>query len=52
VASLIDGDQIAGFHEEKWNAASMASGTYIYRLVTKDQTGKDVVAQKKMAVVK
>jgi len=52
LATLIDEDQMAGFHETTWNASSMASGTYIYRLVTKDQTGKDVVAQKRMVVVK
>jgi len=52
VATLIDGDQIAGFHEETWNASSTASGTYIYRLVARDQVGKEFVAQKRMVVVK
>ena len=52
VATLLDGDQMAGFHETAWNASSMASGTYVYRLVTKDQAGNDVVAQKRMVVVK
>jgi len=52
VATLLDGDQLAGFHETAWNASSMASGTYIYRLVTRDQTGKEFVAQKRMVVVK
>ena len=52
VSMLVDGEQLAGFHEERWNAFSMASGTYIYRLVTKDQAGKESVAQKRMVVVK
>ena len=52
VATLIDGDQIASFHETTWNAASVASGTYVYRLVTKDQAGREVVAQQRMVVVK
>ena len=52
VVTLADGEKEAGYHQEIWNASSVASATYVYRLVTKDQTGKDVVAQKRMVVVK
>ena len=52
VVTLVDAEKEAGYHQEIWNASSVASGTYVYRLVTKDQTGKDVVAQKRMVVVK
>ena len=52
VLTLADGEKEAGYHLELWNASTVASGTYMYRLVTKDQTGKDVVAQKRMMVVK
>src|SRR3990172_1890188 len=52
VVTLVDAEKEAGYQQEIWNASSVASGTYVYRLVTKDQTGKDVVAQKRMVVVK
>ena len=52
VVTLADGEKEAGYHQEIWNASSVASGTYVYRLVTKDQTGKDFVAQKRMIVLK
>jgi hypothetical protein len=32
VAILVDGTQTAGFHTAYWNASSMPSGVYIYRL--------------------
>lgn len=52
IMTLVDGDKTTGYHQEQWNASSVASGTYVYRLVTKDQTGKDFVAQKRMIVLK
>jgi len=52
VVTLVDAEKEAGYQQEIWNSSSVASGTYVYRLVTKDQTGKDVVAQKRMVVVK
>lgn len=52
VKVLVDGEKEAGYHQETWNAWAVASGTYVYRLVTKDQTGKDIVTQKRMVVVK
>lgn len=32
VATLVDGEQAAGVHEVRWNAAGLASGVYFYRL--------------------
>ena len=52
VATLIDTDQTAGFHQERWNASSIASGTYIYRLVAKDALGKETVERKTMTLLK
>ena len=52
VATLIDTDQTAGFHQERWNASSIASGTYIYRLVAKDASGKETVKRKTMTLLK
>ena len=52
VVTLADGEKVAGYHQETWNASTVASGTYVYRLVTKDPAGKEIVAQKRMLVVK
>lgn len=52
VKVLVDGQTEAGYHQETWDASAVASGTYVYRLVTKDQTGEDIVVQKRMAVIK
>ncbi len=52
VKVIVDGEKEAGYHQETWNASAVASGMYIYQLVTKDQKGKDIVAQKRMMVVK
>ncbi|MCH8300817.1 MAG: T9SS type A sorting domain-containing protein [Candidatus Marinimicrobia bacterium] len=47
VARLIDGEQIAGVHSVKWEAGSMASGIYFYRL-----RAGDFVRTKKMVPLK
>ena len=52
VTTLVDGEREAGYHREVWDASKVASGTYIYRLATKDLSGKDVVAQRRMVIVK
>ena len=52
VKVLVDGEKEAGYHQETWNASAVASGAYVYRLVTKDPAGKEIVAQKRMVVVK
>jgi hypothetical protein len=38
VAVLVDGEMPAGSHEAEWNAASMASGIYLYRMTADDFT--------------
>ncbi len=42
VATLVDGEQQTGWHTAQFDGASLASGTYIYRLIAGDQmeTGK------------
>lgn len=52
VITLLDGERPAGFHQEVWNASSVASGTYIYRLVAVDASGKEVVEKKVMTLLK
>lgn len=47
VARLIDGEQIAGVHSVRWEAGSMASGIYFYRL-----RAGDFVRTKKMVPLK
>jgi hypothetical protein len=36
VATLVDGETAAGYHEVKFNAARLASGVYFYRLQAGD----------------
>lgn len=52
VATLVDGEKQAGYHQEVLNANRLASGMYIYRIVYASQLGKQSSAQKTMVVVK
>ncbi|MEX1138098.1 MAG: T9SS type A sorting domain-containing protein [Bacteroidota bacterium] len=52
VVTLFDGDRPAGFHQEAWNASSVASGTYVYRLIASDAFGKEIMEKKVMTLVK
>ncbi|MCW8996897.1 MAG: T9SS type A sorting domain-containing protein [Psychromonas sp.] len=47
VAVLVNGKQQAGAYEVKFDAASLASGTYFYKL-----TAGDFISVKKMALLK
>ena len=47
VAVLADGEQKAGYYSAQWNARSMSSGVYIYRLYA-----KEFVQTKKMILMK
>ena len=52
VATLIDADQQAGYHQESFDAERHASGVYIYRIVYEDQSGKQASARKTMMLMK
>ena len=52
VATLVDGERQAGYHQEVLNANRLASGMYIYRIVYINNLGKQSSAQKTMVVVK
>ena len=47
VATLVDGYQAAGYHVATWDANTVASGVYLYRLQTNTYT-----ATKKMVLMK
>jgi hypothetical protein len=64
IATLVDEQKIAGFHQVEWDASGMASGIYYYRIAVVDpaspaetggdgrrQTGK-IQAMKKMVLTK
>ncbi len=40
VATLVDGEQLPGYHQHHWNASGVASGLYVYRLDVRDHTGQ------------
>jgi hypothetical protein len=52
VASLVDGDRLAGYHQEMWDATSYSSGVYIYQLIASDQHGTKQIARKRMLLLK
>jgi hypothetical protein len=52
VASLVDGDRLAGYHQEMWDATRCASGVYVYQLIATDDKGQKQVARKRMMMLK
>ncbi|MBF8297338.1 MAG: 5'-nucleotidase protein [Bacteroidetes bacterium] len=52
VASLVDGDRLAGYHQETWDATRYASGVYVYQLIATDAHGWSPVARKRMLLLK
>ena len=52
VASLVDGDRLAGYHQETWDATRCASGVYIYQLIAADERGSKQVVRKRMLLLK
>jgi hypothetical protein len=52
VASLVDGDRLAGYHQETWDATRYASGVYVYQLIATDAHGLSQVARKRMLLLK
>jgi len=47
VATLVSGDQEAGYHEVKFDAGGLSSGVYVYTL-----KAGDFVAAKKLLLVR
>jgi hypothetical protein len=54
VTTMFNGEQKAGYYENKFNANNIASGMYIYRLIAKSNNGKasEFSSIKKMMVIK
>jgi len=52
VASVVDGDRLAGYHQEVWDATRCASGVYVYQLIATDENGTKQVARKRMLLLK
>jgi hypothetical protein len=52
VATLVNADRPAGYHEELWNAAQQASGVYIYELIFTDASGNRSHARRAMLLLK
>lgn len=52
VAQLVDGWESAGFHTVTFDASSLSSGVYFYRLSTQSTAGKPVVMMQKMLLMK
>jgi len=52
VASLVDGDRMAGYHQEMWEAGRFSSGVYMYQVIASDNQGTKQVARKRMMLLK
>ena len=52
VASLVDGDRLAGYHQEMWDATRCASGVYIYQIIATDEHGTKQIAHRRMLLLK
>jgi hypothetical protein len=52
VATLVDGEKQAGYHQEIFDATRIASGMYIYRIVYTNEGGKQSSDKKTMLVIK
>jgi hypothetical protein len=52
VAPLVDGERLAGHHEERWDAKGFPSGMYVYQLSLTDEKGDRHVARKAMILLK
>ena len=52
VTTLVDEVRSAGYHQELWNAPSVASGMYIYQLTMGNEQGKKEFFRKKMMLLK
>ena len=52
VAELMNGTVSAGYHEVRFDATSLASGLYIYRVVAKGADGREFTSIQKMMLMK
>ena len=52
VASLVDGDRLAGYHQEMWDATRCSSGAYVYQVIASDDHGTKQVERKRMMLLK
>ncbi len=52
VVTLLEGVKEAGFHQQVWNASTVATGMYIYQLAYKNQKGELEFYRKKMLLTK
>lgn len=49
---LVEGEKLAGYHQETFEARNIASGVYVYQLSLRDENGNRQVVRKTMVMLK
>jgi hypothetical protein len=52
IATLVDADQQAGYHQQLFDANRHSSGMYIYRIVYTNESGRQSLDRKTMVMIK
>lgn len=52
VATLVNSEKLAGYHQEQFDAHTLASGMYVYQLFLTDEQGNKKVVRKTMVVLR
>jgi hypothetical protein len=52
ITTIVDGEQISGYHQEQWNGSGFASGAYVYRLIRSAPGGISASASRVMILTR
>ena len=52
VATPVEGERLAGFHTQVWDASALSTGVYVYRLLVEEKGRKPIVFTRTMVLVR
>ena len=50
IVQLVDGNQTAGYHEIEWDASTLSSGIYFYRISVSSSTNNECFEETKRMI--